>query len=341
MKRAQYLRAVEERDARYDGRFVYAVRSTGIYCRPSCPSRRPRPEQVVFFARPAEATAAGFRPCRRCQRPASDLVARICRYIERNQGERVTLAGLARETGKSPFHMLRCFKQATGITPRQYAEALRLGRLKSLLKKGSDVTTALYEAGYGSSSRLYEQADARLGMTPGVYRRGGEGMSIHYTLADCHLGRLLVASTGKGVCFVSLGAAGAPLEKALHDEYPGAEIQRDTGKMGRWVGEIAAYLRGKQTRLDLPLDLQATAFQTRVWEELRRIPYGETRSYSEVAQRLGKPKAVRAVARACATNPVSLVTPCHRVVREDGDLAGYRWGVDRKRALLNLEHARS
>jgi len=341
MKQSQRWRAVQERDARYDGRFVYAVRSTGIYCRPSCPSRRPRPEQVLFFNHAAEATAAGFRPCRRCQRRTFDLVARICRLIEQSPDERVTLAGLARETGKSPFHLQRTFKQATGITPRQYAEALRLGRLKSLLKKGSDVTTALYEAGYGSSSRLYEQAGVRLGMTPGVYRKGGEGMSIHYTLTDCHLGRLLVASTSKGVCFVSLGAAGAPLEKALHDEYPRAEIHRDAGKLGRWVGEIAAYLRGKQTRLDLPLDLQATAFQTRVWEELRRIPYGETRSYSEVARSLGRPNAVRAVARACATNPVSLVTPCHRVVREDGDLAGYRWGVDRKRALLELEQASS
>ncbi|HMD98548.1 MAG TPA: bifunctional DNA-binding transcriptional regulator/O6-methylguanine-DNA methyltransferase Ada [Terriglobia bacterium] len=347
--------AVAQRDGRFDGAFVYAVRSTGIYCRPSCPSRRPQPEQVVFFLAPDAAEQAGFRACRRCRpreiamrHPHVELVERACRAIETcmdDTGEgRLSLDALGAAVGVSPHHLQRTFKRVMGITPRQYADARRLGDLKARLKEGKDVTTALYDAGYGSSSRLYERSSTQLGMTPGTYRHGGRGMSIHYTIVDCPLGRLLVAATERGVAAVSLGDADAPLEAALHQEYPHAEIVRagSNGKnpstgLAHAVSAIVAHLEGSQPRLDLPVDLLATAFQRRVWQELRDIPYGSTRSYREVASAIGRPKAVRAVARACATNPACIVIPCHRVVRTDGGLGGYRWGIERKRELIAKE----
>jgi AraC family transcriptional regulator of adaptative response/methylated-DNA-[protein]-cysteine methyltransferase len=224
-----------------------------------------------------------------------------------------------------------------GITPRQYAEARRLSGLKAQLKQGQTVTTALYETGYGSSSRLYEQVSTKLGMTPATYRRGGKGMHINYTLVDCSLGRLLVAITERGLCAISLGNSDAELVTALLEEYPAAEFYRDDINLSMWVHKLLDHLKGGQIHLDLPLDFQATAFQWRVWEELRAIPYGSTRSYSEIAKAIGHPKAVRAVARACATNPVSLVIPCHRVIREDGSLGGYRWGLERKQVLIQEE----
>ena len=336
------------RDARLDGRFVFAVRSTGIYCRPSCPSRRPRREQVVFFARPEAAERRGFRACRRCRpgdavgnSPQGILVRRVCSVIDehlrKNSEGTPSLADLSAQTGLSPHHLQRTFKRLMGITPRQYADTRRLGVLKSQLKKGDDVTTALYEAGYGSSSRLYERANGQLGMTPATYRRGGQGMRIGYTIVDSPLGRLLVAATQRGISALYLGDSDAKIEFALRREYPNAEIHRDRNGMGDWVRAILKHLRGLEERLDLPVDVQATAFQRRVWEELRAIPYGSTRSYSEIARAIGRPKANRAVARACATNPVSVVIPCHRVVREDGHLGGYRWGLDRKQALLKQE----
>ncbi|MGO9274488.1 MAG: bifunctional DNA-binding transcriptional regulator/O6-methylguanine-DNA methyltransferase Ada [Terriglobia bacterium] len=355
--------AVAQRDAQFDGAFVYAVRSTGIYCRPSCPSRRPRPEQVIFFLAPDAAEQAGFRPCLRCRpretvmrHPHAELVERACRAIETcmdDTGEgQLSLEALGAAVGASPHHLQRTFKRVMGITPREYADARRLGDLKARLKKGKDVTTALYDAGYGSSSRLYEQSSAQLGMTPGTYRRGGRGMSIHYTIVDCPLGRLLVAATERGVSAVSLGDADAPLEAALRQEYPHATIERErvgsNGQRGQRgqkaltglahaVSAIVAHLEGSHPRLDLPVDLLATAFQRRVWQELRDIPYGSTRSYREVAGAIGRPKAVRAVARACATNPACIVIPCHRVVRTDGGLGGYRWGLGRKRELIEKE----
>ncbi len=342
-------KAIRTRDPRYDGAFVFAVRSTGIYCRPSCPSRRPRPEQVVFFRAPDAAERAGFRPCRRCQpragarHPHAEFVRGLCRHIEAriaaNPEEPLTLASLGAETGMSPHHLERVFKRAMGISPRQYADARRLLRLKTQLKKGEDVTTALYEAGFGSSSRLYERAPAHLGMTPATYRRGGQGMSIGYTIVPCPLGRLLVAATEKGVSAVYLGDHDRPLAAALAEEYPAAQIFRDRNGLRGWVSALLRHLRGQEPHLQLPLDVQATAFQRRVWEELKRIPYGSTRSYSEIARAIGRPNATRAVARACATNPVSIVVPCHRVVRGDGNLAGYRWGLVRKRALLEHESA--
>src|SRR5580658_8023138 len=349
--------SVRGRDRAADGVFVYAVRSTGIYCRPSCPSRKPRREQVVFFALPEAAEQQGFRACRRC-RPRSigirdsriDAVARVCREIESrissdidSNGEtRLTLTALSAPAGMSSHQLERAFRSVMGITPRQYADAQRMRRLKSSLKKGDNVTTALYDAGFGSSSRLYERAPSQLGMTPATYRQGGAGMQIHYTIVDSPLGRLLVGATDRGISALYLGEKDGPLESALRKEYPGAEIDSDSSgskNLGGWVSEILAHLRGKEPHLDLPTDVQATAFRRRVWEELKRIPYGATRTYSEVARAIGHPKAIRAVASACATNPVSVVVPCHRVVRADGNLAGYRWGLERKRALLEHESA--
>jgi AraC family transcriptional regulator, regulatory protein of adaptative response / methylated-DNA-[protein]-cysteine methyltransferase len=350
--------AVQSRDRGADGEFVYAVRSTGVYCRPSCPSRKPRREQVVFFPLPEAAEQRGFRACRRCrprtvraQDPSTQAVARICREIESRifsnadagSGEnRLTLAALSSTAGISPHQLERAFRRVMGITPRQYADAQRMRHLKSSLRKGDDVTTALYDAGYGSSSRLYERAPSHLGMTPATYRQGGAGMQIHYTIVASPLGRLLVGATSQGISALYLGEADAALESALRKEYPRAEIRRDTSgskNLGGWVDQILAHLRGKEPQLDLPTDVQATAFQRRVWEELRRIPYGATRTYTEVARSIGRPAAIRAVARACATNPVSVVVPCHRVVRQDGNLAGYRWGLERKQALLEHEMA--
>lgn len=343
VEEANCWRAVEERNAAWDGHFVYAVRSTGVYCRPSCPSRRPRRKQVVFFAIPEAAEQCGYRPCRRChpqQTPASPHVERVrqtCRYIETHLESSLTLRTLSEQAGVSPFHLQRLFKQVTGITPRQYADACRIGVLKSRLRERRTVTMAMIEAGYGSSSRLYERAASQLGMTPATYQRGGPAINIRYTLADCSLGRVLLAGTERGICAVYLGDNDAGLETELKREFPASVVERDDDGLNAWVRAIVDHLSGQQPHLDLPLDVRATAFQWRVWQELRAIPYGSTRSYRDIARALGQPSAVRAVGRACATNPVSLVIPCHRVVREDGGLGGYRWGLDRKQALLDQE----
>ena len=340
--------AVLSRDTRYDGQFVYAVSSTGIYCKPSCPSRRPRRDNVAFFEMTQAAEEAGYRPCKRChpsgevESSNAEVVKLICDYIEENHtGERpVTLAALGEHAGLSPFHLQRVFKQATGITPRQYAQSLRLGQLKVRLKKeGENVANAAYEAGYGSSSRLYETMPGQLGMTPTEYRRGGAQTKIMYTIAPCALGMLMVAATGKGICAVSIGDAGDALEERLSSEFPAAHISRDDAVLGDWVAAILRHIDGKQPQLDLPVDVRATIFQRRVWEALRSIPYGTTRSYAQVAQAIGEPKATRAVAQACASNPIALVVPCHRVVRSDGTAGGYRWGAWRKETLLRQEQA--
>ncbi|HEY7347080.1 MAG TPA: bifunctional DNA-binding transcriptional regulator/O6-methylguanine-DNA methyltransferase Ada [Ktedonobacterales bacterium] len=344
---ASYWQAVLTRDRNSDGRFVYAVRSTGIYCRPSCPSRRPKREQVLFFLLPQVAEQAGFRACRRCQPRTVDgytneqveLVHQACRAIEAHLDDDLSLASLGAQLHISPHHLQRSFKRIVGITPRQYAETCRLGRFKSRLREGETVTSAMYEAGYSSSSRLYERAPAHLGMTPTAYRKGGLGMNIVYTIVDSPLGRLLVAATERGICGVSLGDSDATLEAALRHEYPAAQIQRDEAGLKEWAPAFLSYLNGRQPDLSLPVDVQATAFQWQVWEALRAIPSGSTRSYSEVAQAIGHPRATRAVARACATNPVALVIPCHRVVRQDGHPGGYRWGIARKQQLLEQEKA--
>ena len=349
-----FWRSVRTRDRAADGSFVYGVRSTGVYCRPSCPSRKPRREQVVFFSLPEAAEQQGFRACRRCRPraivardPKIEVVARVCRQIESRiaQGDDLsadtglTLEALSAPLGISSHQLERAFRSVMGITPRQYADAQRMRRVKSRLRKGDNVTTALYEAGFGSSSRLYERAHSQLGMTPGTYGKGGAGMSIHYAIVNSPMGRLLVGATERGVSAVYLAENDARLEAALREEYPRADIRRDRKGLDAWMGKILNHLRGHEPHLDLPTDVQATAFQRRVWEELRRIPYGTTKTYSEVARAMGRPNAVRAVARACATNPVSVVVPCHRVVREDGDLAGYRWGIDRKKTLIEREKA--
>ena len=339
-------RAVETRDAKFNGLFVYGVRSTGIYCKPSCPSRRPRRERVTFFSTPDDAEAAGFRACRRCKpqdlsrhTTQTEMVIRACRLIEESNDEAISLARLSALIGVSPHHLQRTFKSITGVSPHQYASAHRLEQFKTQIRRGEGVTTAMYDAGYGSSSRLYEKAPQQLGMTPRTYARGGRGMNINFTITDSPLGKLLVATTERGICAVTLGDSEAELETSLAKEYPKAEIRRSGNEASAVIDQLLGYLAGNERRLDLPLDLQATAFQLSVWEELRRIPYGTTRSYREVAEGLGQPQAVRAVARACAMNPVALVTPCHRVIKGDGSLSGYRWGVERKAKLLAKEQA--
>jgi AraC family transcriptional regulator of adaptative response/methylated-DNA-[protein]-cysteine methyltransferase len=336
--------AVLARDPRCDGQFVFAVSSTGIYCRPSCPSRRPHRERVSFFPSPEGAELAGFRACRRCipreaqvVDPQLQMAQRICRIIEANDGEPTTLAALSEQLGVSTFHLQRTFKSVMGITPRRYAETCRVNKFKQGVRKGEAITNAIYDAGFGSSSRLYERAAAQLGMTPATYGKGGRGAVIKYAIVETQLGRLLVAATNKGVCSVMLGDSDASLEANLLKEFPAAEIRRDAKPLQTSLKAIIEHLKSRTPHIDLPLDIQATAFQRQVWEQLRAIPYGQTHSYSDVAKAIGQEKAVRAVARACATNPVALVIPCHRVIREDKSLGGYRWGLERKKRLLETE----
>ncbi len=357
MSEADFWQAVLNRDICFDGVFVYAVRSTGIYCRPSCPARKPRREQVVFFASSQIAEDEGFRPCRRCEPqnpidPQTEIVGRVCAIIEAEPTESLTLATLSAQVNVSPFHLQRMFKRVMGVTPKQYIQAQRMQILKTELKTTSSVTDSIYNAGYGSSSRLYECAKTQFGMTPATYKRGGDGMVINYMIVDSALGYLLVAATEYGICMVSLGDSDTGLETALLKEFPAAKIYRcelNEDKLSQWAMSddkkqsfyaLLQYLNGEQPSShlsELPLDIQATAFQAKVWQALRQIPSGSTQTYSEVAQSIGQPSAVRAVARACATNPVSLIIPCHRVVRSDGSLGGYRWGIERKQFLLAQE----
>lgn len=335
--------AVLGRDGRLDGRLFYGVASTGVYCRPSCPSRRPRRDNATFFTEPAQAERAGYRPCLRChprgQReealPAPIGKARA--YLEAHFDEPVKLDELGREVGMSPHHLQRTFKKAYGLTPKEYQDSVRLRQLKDRLRAAGSVTEAIHDAGYGSGSRVYERSDARLGMPPGVYRRGGRGMAIRFGTASTPLGRLLVAATDRGVCAVALGDDDAALEAGLRAEYPMADVERSAGGLAEWLDAFVKYLAGDGELAEVPIDVRGTAFQQRVWDALRAIPRGEKRSYAQVAAMIGRPKAARAVARACAANRVALAIPCHRVVREGGGLGGYRWGVDRKYALLARE----
>ena len=340
---ARFWRATVARDSRADGSFVLAVRSTHIYCRPSCPARRPLRRNVTFFRTREEAEKQGYRPCLRCRpnevaAPVA-LVQRAASYLADAQEENPSLGVLALTLGTTVATVRRAFLQVTGLKPRELAEALRIKRFKAMLRAGKSIADALYETGYGSSSRVYERSNAQLGMTPATYQKGGKGMKIGYSFAKSPLGKVLVGATERGVSAVYLGDDEGKLVAELREEYPRAEISPATDSFQRWVREIVQRIEGKQPRMELPLDLQATAFQRRVWQELQRIPRGRTRTYSQVARSLGQPKAVRAVARACATNPVSIVVPCHRVVREDGALAGYRWGLSRKQQLLAQERA--
>lgn len=336
--------AVLARDARADGRLVYAVKTTGVYCRPSCPSRRPRRESVSFFGSPDAAELAGYRECRRCRPRAGTpvpaglhQVRRVCAYIEAHHDQTLSLRKLAGLVSMSPFHLQRTFTGLLGISPRGYQDAVRAEQFRRQLRQGTAVTAAMYEAGYGSSSRVYERRPTGRGMTPAVYQRGGRGVEMTFTIVDSALGRLLVAGTSKGISSVKLGDRDDTLEADLRREYPHAHISRDQSAFSRWVASILAHINGRTPHLDLPLDVQATAFQWKVWRYLQSIPAGETRAYSQVARDIGAPSAVRAVARACATNPVCLVIPCHRVVQKDGGLGGYRWGLERKRQLLQRE----
>ena len=337
--------AVIARDPKFDGKFVFAVATTGVYCRPSCAARRPRRENVTFFSRPELAEKAGFRACLRCRprsfsgNPQSDVAKEICRYIEQHLDELITLERLGKAFRLSPFHLQRRFKAALGITPREYADSCRMRQLKRNLQSGDNVTRAMYDAGYGSSSRLYEKTASQLGMTPDKYRRGAIAATIRYACADSPLGRMLIAATDRGVCSIQFARSDGELIEGLKREFPFAVRKPDEGGLQMWIGALLSKMTGRELDAALPLDIRATAFQRRVWTYLQSIPFGTTRSYSQVAKAIGQPSASRAVARACATNPVAVAIPCHRVVREDGNISGYRWGIDRKKALLDLEQS--
>jgi AraC family transcriptional regulator, regulatory protein of adaptative response / methylated-DNA-[protein]-cysteine methyltransferase len=336
--------AVIARDSGHDGEFVFAVSTTGVYCRPSCAAKRPRRENVRFFAAPEAAERAGYRACLRCRPKAisgdaeADEVKAICRFIEQHLDEPVTLGRLAREFRQSPFQLQRRVKAVLGITPREYADSCRLRTLKRNLQAGDPVTRAMYDAGYGSSSRLYERTASQLGMTPDKYRRGAIAASIRYVCADSPLGRMLIAATDRGICSIQFAKKDGELIEGLKREFPFAVRKMDKGGLQSWVDALLRHMHGEDLDSALPLDIRATAFQRRVWTYLQSIPFGATKSYSEVAKAIGQPRACRAVARACATNPVAVVIPCHRVVRGDGSDGGYRWGMERKKALLAMEH---
>jgi AraC family transcriptional regulator of adaptative response/methylated-DNA-[protein]-cysteine methyltransferase len=341
----RYWQATLRRDSQADGCFVFAVRSTNIYCRPSCPARRPLRQNTLFFRTPQDAEQQGFRACQRCRPKQQDRAAMLVRQAASMLGsfvaEPIRLGELARQLRQSPAQLRRAFHRVTGVSPKDFEQALRLRKLKHLLRQGCSITDALYACGYGSSSRLYEKTNSHLGMTPAAYRKGGQGMKIGYTVASSTLGKVLVAATGRGVSAVYLGENDRALVDELRQEYPQADLARSSNGNERWLREILERVEGSAPRMDLPLDVQATAFQRRVWNELQKIPRGSTRTYTQIARALGKPRSVRAVARACATNPVSIVVPCHRVIRADGTLAGYRWGLQRKQKLLEREAGRA
>ena len=341
---AEFWQATLQRDPRAEGKFFFAVRSTHIYCRPTCPARRPLRSNTVFFRTMQEAEKNGYRPCRRC-RPQEQLeyvslVERAAKLLgDSSEEESTGLEGVARKLHTTTPKLRRAFRRVTGLSPREFAHAARLEKFKKLLREGTGITEALYACGYGSPSRIYEKTNSQLGMTPASYRKGGAGMKIAYTVAPSSLGQVLVAGTERGISAVYLGDEERLLVSALQKEYPHAQISRAATSNNNWLKEILSRVEGHPPNVDLPLDVQATVFQRRVWQELQRIPLGATRTYTQVAKALGKPNSVRAVARACATNPTSIVVPCHRVIRTDGALAGYRWGLQRKEKLLEREAA--
>lgn len=338
--------ALSARDASADGTFFYSVETTGVYCRPSCGARTPRPENVAFHATAAAAEHAGFRACKRCKpdQPSlaeqhAELVAELCRFIAEAH-EPPTLAALAARAGLSPHHLHRVFKAVTGVTPRAYAMAHRAERVRAELGRSSTVTEAIYGAGYGSSGRFYESSNQVLGMTPTSYRAGGADMTIRFAVGACSLGAILVASTARGVCAILLGDDPDALTRELQDRFPRAEILGGDAAYEQLVAKVVGFVEAPALGLDLPLDVRGTAFQQRVWTALQAIPPGASASYAEIAARIGAPESARAVAGACAANPLAVAIPCHRVVRSDGGLSGYRWGVERKQALLDREAKR-
>jgi AraC family transcriptional regulator, regulatory protein of adaptative response / methylated-DNA-[protein]-cysteine methyltransferase len=335
--------AVLARDGASDGKFVFAVSSTGVYCRPSCPSKRPRRENVTFFRRPQEAETAGFRACLRCRpkaiagNPRQELIKSVCRFIEQHLDEPVTLARLGAEFHQSRFHLQRTFKSVLGITPKEYADSCRMRGFRQKLKAGHSVTRAMHDAGYSSTSRLYSRTSSELGMEPAKYRRGAIAAPIRYACTDSPIGRMLIAATDKGICSIQFADSEEELEQGLKQEFPFAVRRRDDEGMAKLADQVVQRISGVEPSSSLPLDIQATAFQRRVWSYLQSIDFGKTRSYTEVAKAIRHPSAVRAVAHACATNPVAIAIPCHRVLRSNGDLGGYRWGLQRKKALLEIE----
>jgi len=343
LKTERAWEAVLERDRRFDGQFVYGVASTKVYCRPSCPSRRPSRDQVTFFDSSRLAETAGFRACRRCrpesaERPETERrIEQARRYLDEHYDEPVTLQQLAGEIGMSPYYLQRAFKRLVGSSPKEYRDMRRMDHFKTSLKRGETVTNATYEAGFGSSSRVYERANSDLGMTPSVFQAGGLGTTISFTTKATVMGRMLVAVTKRGIVTVRLGNNEASLVASLRRDYPMATLRLDVMGLQRYIAGILRCLTANGDACRLPLDLNATAFQRRVWKALQRIPCGSTRSYRDVARAIGQPAAARAVARACATNPIAVAIPCHRVIREDGRLGGYRWGLQRKHRLLALE----
>ncbi|MGN6648769.1 bifunctional DNA-binding transcriptional regulator/O6-methylguanine-DNA methyltransferase Ada [Trinickia sp.] len=333
--------AVTQRDAHADGAFYYAVATTGVFCRPSCASRLPRRENVAFFDTAEEARAAGFRPCKRCRPDGLPrdlaIVARACATLDADPAARLTLAQLSEAVHVSPFHLQRLFKRIVGVSPREYQAARRGAALRDALQRGEAVTRAALDAGFNSPSRLYDSVAGELGMAPSAYRKQGEGLRVHYACAPTALGQVLVAATDRGICRIAFGDDDAALAEALRQAFMKADLVEDATRIAPFVEQIDAYLQGRRETFDLPLDVSTTAFRQRVWDALRRIPYGETRSYTQIAEALGAPRAVRAVASACASNPVALAIPCHRVVQKGGALAGYRWGLTRKATLLEAE----
>jgi AraC family transcriptional regulator of adaptative response/methylated-DNA-[protein]-cysteine methyltransferase len=335
--------AVVARDARADGTFYYSVKTTGVYCRPSCAARRARAENVTFHATRADAERAGFRACKRCKPDQASLaeqhlatVTEICRLIE-NADEVPTLDALAAKAQMSTYHFHRVFKAVTGVTPKAYAVAQRAQRVRGELGRSASVTDAIFDAGYNSNARFYEKSNQLLGMTPTDFRAGGANAQIRFAIGECSLGAILVACSDRGVCAILLGDDADALARDLQDKFPRATLIGGDAQFERLVAQVVGLIEAPQLGLDLPLDVRGTAFQQRVWEALRKIPAGATASYSDIAQRIGAPKSVRAVAQACAANPLAVAIPCHRVVRNDGALSGYRWGVERKRALLDRE----
>jgi AraC family transcriptional regulator of adaptative response/methylated-DNA-[protein]-cysteine methyltransferase len=337
--------AVRRRDRAADGAFYYSVRTTGVYCRPSCAARLARRENVAFHANPAAAEKAGFRPCKRCRPNEAGLaerqaeaVAKACRLIERSE-EMPGLAALAKTAGMSRFHFHRVFRAVTGVTPKAYADAHRAQRVRDALASSGSVTEAIYGAGFNSSGRFYAASSDMLGMTPREFRAGGSGAEIRFAVGQCSLGAILVGATQKGICAISFGNDPDALVRDLEDRFPKARLIGGDAAFEELVARVVGFVEAPAQAFDLPLDVRGTAFQQRVWQALRKIPAGATATYTDIAKRIGRPKAVRAVAAACAGNPVAVAIPCHRVVRLDGDLAGYRWGVARKRALLAKEKA--
>jgi AraC family transcriptional regulator of adaptative response/methylated-DNA-[protein]-cysteine methyltransferase len=350
MQNDQCWEAVLRRDASADGSFYYGVMTTGVYCRPSCPSRGAKRENMRFYESPADAERDGLRACLRCRPlaltgndPAKERILALCRYIEEHANSQLTLADLSRESKLSPFHLQRSFKAVMGVSPKEYLDNLRLQNFKSILRKESkrDVTAAIFEAGFGSLSRLYEKAGAQLGMTPMEYRGGGVGVSITYGFAKTPLGLMLVGATDRGLCFLQFGESEEQLRVVLASEYPAARAEPlpDPPPLAftEWIDSLNRYLGGEKPDLRLPLHVRATSFQMKVWKYLQSIPAGKVQSYKEVAEGIGQPRAARAVARACASNRVALAIPCHRVIRGTGDMGGYRWGIERKRTLIDNE----